>query len=238
MNTTKKEARIAGFWYLMMAITGPIGMMIIRSKLIEAGDAAATAQNILESEFLFRFGIITDFLCQLAFIWLVLALYRLFKDVNGTHARLMVSLVFVSIPIALLNLLNPMAALLVLKDSDFLTTFSLEQRQSMALMFLNFQDYGIAIAEIFWGLWLFPFGWLTYKSGFLPRMLGILLIVAGTSYMIDSTISFLFPDSTETMNSLLSLPEAAGELSMVVWLLIKGTREQDTVNRRAALAVS
>lgn len=238
MNTTKKLARIAGFWYLMMAITGPIGLVIVPSTLIEAGDAAATAKNILDSEFLFRIGIISNFLCQLAFIWLVLALYRLLKDVNASHARLMVSLVLVSIPISFLNMLNPMAALLVLKDTDFLTAFSLEQRQSMAMMFLKFQDYGMVIAEIFWGLWLFPFGWLAYKSGFLPRILGALLIVAGTGYVIHSAAYFLFPDAADTLNSLLSLPEGIGELSMVAWLLIKGAREQTPIHRQPALAAN
>ena len=182
-------------------------------------------------------SIVSNFLCQLAFIWLVLALYRLFKDVNKNHARLMVSLVLVSIPISFLNMLNPMAALLLLKDTDFLTTFSLEQRQSMAMMFLKFQDYGMVIAEIFWGLWLFPFGWLAYKSGFLPRILGVLLIVAGTGYLIHCTAFFLFPDSAETVNAIVSLPEGIGELSMVAWLLIKGARAQDNINRKPALAI-
>jgi hypothetical protein len=236
MNSTKKLARTAGFWYLLMALTGPIGLIIVPSTLIESGDAAATAHNILESESLFRIGILSNFLCQLAFIWLVLALYRLLKEVNQNHARLMVALVLVSIPIAFLNMLNPMAALLLLKDTDFLATFSLEQRQSMAMLFLKFQDYGTVIAEIFWGLWLLPFGWLTYKSGFLPRLLGILLIVAGTGYVIYCAAYFLFPDSAETVNAIVSLPEGIGELAMVAWLLIKGT--QDTINRKPALAIS
>ncbi len=238
MNTVKKQARIAGFWYLMMAVTGPLGLIIVPGTMIKSGDAAATAKNILDSEFLFRMSIVSNFLCQLAFIWLVLALYRLFKDVNATQARLLVSLVLVSIPISFLNMLNPMAALLLLKDAEFLTAFSLEQRQSMALMFLKFQEYGTGIAEIFWGLWLFPFGWLAYKSGFLPRVLGILLIAAGIGYLIHCTAYFLFPDSAETVNTIVSLPEMIGELSMVAWLLIKGAREQETIHRQPALAAS
>ena len=114
-------------------------------------------------------GMVSNFLCQLAFIWLVLALYRLLKDVNKDHARLMVALVLSLDPDLVPEFANPMAALLCLKDTDFLTSFSLEQRQSMAMMFLKFEEYGFAIAEIFWGLWLLPFGWLAYKSGFLPK---------------------------------------------------------------------
>jgi len=237
MNNTRKLARIAGFWYLMMAITGPLGLIVVPS-MIEWSDAAATARKILDSEFLFRMGIVGNFLCQLAFIWLALALHRLFKDVDKARAELLVALVMVSIPISFLNMLNPMAALLLLKDKDFLTTFSLEQRQSMALMFLRFNEYGTMIAEIFWGLWLFPFGWLTYKSGFLPRILGVLLFAAGIGYAFHSAAYFLFPRSADTVNTIVSVPEMVGELSMVAWLLIKGAREQDNINRRPSLAIS
>lgn len=237
MNTTKKQARIAGFWYLMMAVTGPLGLMYIPT-LIEKGDPAATAKNILDSEFVFRMSVVSNFLCQLAFIWLVLALYRLFKGVNKDHAQLMVSLVLVSIPISFLNQANPLAALLFLKDTDFLTTFSLEERQSMAMAFLRLHEYGVTIAEIFWGLWLFPFGWLAIKSGFLPRVLGVLLIVAGVGYIIHSTTFFLFPDAADTVNSIVSLPEGIGELAMVAWLLIKGASNQHIINRTPAFAAS
>jgi hypothetical protein len=238
MNSTKKLARVAGFWYLMMAIAGPLGLIIVPAMVIESGDAAATAQNVLDHEALFRVGIISNFLCQLAFIWLVLALYRLLKDVNENHARLMVSLVLVSIPISFLNMLNPMAALLLLKNTDFLTHFSLEERQSWAMMFLQFQEDGTTIAAVFWGLWLLPFGWLTIKSSFLPRILGILLIVAGTGYVLHCATYFLFPAAADTVNSIVSLPEGIGELSMVAWLLIKGVKTQATAQRQPALAAS
>lgn len=238
MNTTKNHARIAGFWYLMMAVTGPIGLLIVPSQIVEEGNAAATAQNILDSEFLFRVGIVSNVLCQLAFIWLVLALYRLYKDVNKTHAQLMVSLVLVSIPISFVNLLNPLAALLFVKDTSFVTTFSLEERQSFAMTFLKLEEYGNMIAGIFWGLWLFPFGWLTYKSGFMPRILGVLLIIGGACYVVDITAFILFPDAEPTIAAIIGLPQAVGEVSMVAWLLIKGVRYQNIVNRTPALAAS
>ena len=237
MNATKKQARIAGFWYLMMAVTGPLGLMYIPT-LIAKGDPAATAQNILDAEFLFRMSIVSNFLCQLAFIWLVLALYRLFKDVNKDHARLMVSLVLVSVPISFLNQANLLASLLFLKDADFLTTFSLDERQSMAMAFLRLHEYGVTIAEIFWGLWLFPFGWLAIKSSFLPRVLGVLLLVAGMGYIIHTTAFFLFPDAADAVNSMVSLPEGIGELAMVAWLLIKGASNQNIIHRTPALAAS
>lgn len=226
MNTRNKLARNAGFWYLIMAVTGPIGLLIVPSQMIEEGNAAATAQNILDSEFLFRIGLASHMVCHLAFIALVLALYRLYKDVNKTHAQLMVSLVLVSIPISFINLLNPLAALLFVKDTHLVAAFSLEERQSFAMTFLKFEEYGSMIAAIFWGLWLFPFGWLTYKSGFMPRILGILLIIGGACYMLDITAFFLFPDAEPTIAAIVGLPQSAGELSMVAWLLIKGVKHQ------------
>src|ERR671925_2242847 len=123
MNSNKKLARIAGLWYLLMAITGPIGLLYVPSKLIVPGNATATANNIMTSESLFRIGIASNLICQIAFIFLVLALYRLLNDVNQQYASLMVALVLVSIPIAFLNMLNPLAVLLLLSGSSFLSVF-------------------------------------------------------------------------------------------------------------------
>jgi len=226
MNSNKKAARNAGFWYLLMAITGPIGLLYVPSKLIVAGDATATSNNIMASESLFRIGIVSNFLCQLAFIFLVLALYRLLKGVNQQQASLMVALVLVSIPIAFLNMLNPLAVLLLLSGADFLTAFNPNQLYALVMVFLSLQEQGTIIVEIFWGLWLLPFGWLVFKSGFFPKILGILLILAGFGYVVSSFTYLLFPHYGEIVSSYASMPEAIGELSMVLWLLIKGVKEQ------------
>ena len=230
MNSLKKTARIAGFWYLLMAITGPVGLLYVPSKLIVPGDATTTANNIMASETLFRIGIVSNFLCQLAFIFLVLALYRLLKGVSQQHASTMVALVLVAVPIAFLNMLNPLAALLLLSGAGFLTVFEPNQLQALALVFLDLQEQGTIIAQIFWGLWLFPFGWLVIKSGFFPRLLGVLLIAACFGYLAHSLTFFLFPGYEAIVSSYMAVPEAIGELSMVLWLLIKGVNVQERDN--------
>jgi len=231
MNSLKKAARTAGFWYLLMAITGPIGLLYVPSKLIVPGDATATASNIEASELLFRIGIVSNLVCQIAFIFLVLALYRLLKGVNQQHASLMVALVLVAVPIAFLNMLNPLAALLLLSDEGFLTVFEPDQLHALVMVFLNLQEHGNIIAEIFWGLWLFPFGWLVFKSGFFPKILGVLLIIACFGYLVHSLTFLLFPHYEAIVSSYAAVPEAIGELSMVLWLLIKGVNVQQRDNR-------
>ena len=236
MNSLKKAARTAGFWYLLMAITGPIGLLYVPSKLIVPGDATATASNIEASELLFRIGIVSNLVCQIAFIFLVLALYRLLKGVNQQHASLMVALVLVAVPIAFLNMLNPLAALLLLSDEGFLTVFEPDQLHALVMVFLNLQEHGNIIAEIFWGLWLFPFGWLVFKSGFFPKILGVLLIIACFGYLVHSLTFLLFPHYEAIVSSYAAVPEAIGELSMVLWLLIKGVNVQPQANRALASA--
>jgi hypothetical protein len=236
MNSLKKTARIAGFWYLLTAITGPIGLLYVPSKLIVPGDATATANNIMVSESLFRIGIVSYLVCQVAFIFLVLALYRLLKGVNQQHASLMVALVLVAVPIAFLNMLNPLAALLLLSGAGFLTVFEPNQLHALVMVFLNLQEYGTMIVQIFWGLWLLPFGLLVFKSGFFPGILGILLIIACFGYLVHSFIFLLFPHYEAIVSSYATVPEAIGELSMVLWLLIKGVNVQPQANRALASA--
>jgi hypothetical protein len=233
INSIKKNARIAGFWYLLMALTGPIGLLYVPLKLIVPGDATATANNILASETLFRIGIVSNILCQLAFIFLVLALYRLLKGVDQQLALRMVALVLVAVPIAFLNMLNPLAALLLLSSADFLSVFAADQLHALAMVFINLEKYGTMIVQIFWGLWLLPFGLLVFKSGFFPKILGIFLVLACFGYLADSFTFLLFPGYADIVSSFAAVPEAVGEFSMVLWLLIIGAREQ-----KPALAVA
>jgi hypothetical protein len=226
INSIKKNARIAGFWYLLMALTGPIGLLYVPTKIIVSGDATATANNILASELLFRTGIVSNILCQTAFIFLVLALHRLLKSVDQQLAAQMVALVLVAVPIAFLNMLNPLAALLLLSGADFLSVFEPHQLHALAMVFVNLEEYGTMIAQIFWGLWLLPFGLLVFKSGIFPKVLGVFLIAACFGYLADSFTFLLFPHYADMVSSFAAVPEAVGELSMVLWLLIVGAREQ------------
>jgi hypothetical protein len=218
--TTKeinKTARIAGVLYLLVAVLGIINMMYGPASLIVYGDAATTVNNIMASEGPFRFGIVNDLVAQTVGLLLVLALYKLLKPVNKDHALLMVIFALVGIPIVMLNVLNQFAALLLLSGADHLTVFAADQLQALVMLFLNLDEHGFYIAHIFWGLWLFPMGYSVYKSGYIPRILGILLIIAGFGYLIDFVTFFFVPNFGP-----IKMFTFIGELLFPLWLLIKG----------------
>src|SRR4030066_2234672 len=181
-TSLKKTARIAGLWYLLLAITGAYSIIYVPTKIMVRGDAVATANNILANEFLFRTGIISDIISSTIFVFLVLVLYRLFKQVNERQAKLMVALVIVQIPAVFIMEAFNITSLMILKG-EILKTFELTQRQDLAMSFLKINDYGTLPLEIFWGLGLIPFGLLVYKSGFIPRFLGVWLIINGFAFL-------------------------------------------------------
>ena len=187
------------------------------------GDAVATANNILANEFLFRTSIISDIISNTIFVFLVLVLYRLFKQVNEHRAKLLVALVIVQIPAVFFMEAFNITSLMIFKG-EILKTFELTQRQDLAMLFLKINDYGGLTLEMFWGLWLIPFGLLVYRSEFIPRTFGVLLIIAGFAYMIDSFISLLFPSYRAFVNQPTLLFVAIGEISIMLWLLIKGAK--------------
>jgi hypothetical protein len=208
-----------------MAFTAPFSLIYIPRTLIVRGNATATANNILAHETLFRFGIVADLIGAVIFIFLGMALYRLLSGVNKTHASLMVVLVLVSATIGFMNVLNNIAALRLFHGADFLTVFDKPQRDALAMVFLGLHGQGLVINEIFWGLWLFPFGVLVMRSGFLPRILGVLLIVNCFAYLAASLTSLLLPDYASVLERAI-LPALTGELWIGLWLLIKGAKVQ------------
>jgi hypothetical protein len=225
MNSTKKTARVAGLLYLVNAVTGFFGIVYVPGQLIVSGNAAATATNILASERLFRLGIVSELICAAEYVFVLWALYRLFAGVSKTLASLMVALGLVFIPIMCVNVVDEIAALTLLRGADFLSAFSKSQQEAMAMLFLNLRNYGYTVGWIF-GLWLFPFGLLVYRSGFLPRILGILLIAAGVSYMADSLTPLLLPHYANIVGRIASIPLSLGEPAIILWLLIRGAKDQ------------
>src|SRR3989475_6362648 len=188
MSSTKNPGRFAGLLYILTSIPGFFAMMYVPSKLIVHGNAAATANNISANETLFRLGIAGQLIGQAGFIFVALALYDLLKGVNRRHASLMVTLIVVQIPIAFLNELNSIAALVLVRGADFLSIFEKPQRDALAMLFLNLHFHGFVVAEIFWALWLFPLALLVYLSRFLPRFLSDWLPHAGfTCVTLSST---------------------------------------------------
>jgi hypothetical protein len=209
--------------YLLTSILGAFAMLYVPSKLIVDGNAAVTANNILASETLFRLGIAAELIGQAGFIFVALALYQLLKGVNQRHAAIMVILILVAIPIAFLNEVNSIAALVLVRGADFLSVLEKPQRDALAMLFLKLHDYGLGVAGIFWGLWLFPLGLLVYKSRFLPRFLGVWVAIGGIAYVILSFTEILLPQYQDKVFTI-SQPAFFGEMALVLWLIIKGAR--------------
>jgi len=223
MNSTRNPGRRAGLLYVLMSILGFFAMGYVPDKLIVHGNAAATANNIAAHETLFRLGIAGELIGQAGFIFVALALYDLFKGVNRRHASLMVILIVVSIPIAFLNELNSFAALVLVHGADFLSTLDKPQRDTLAMLFLHLHGRGLVVAEIFWGLWLFPLALLVYKSRFVSRFLGVWLALAGFAWVILSLTSTLLPQYQDTEYRY-SQPAIFGEIAFMFWLLIGGAK--------------
>jgi hypothetical protein len=225
MNSTKQAARIAGVLYLVNGVTGFFGIIYVPSKLIVSGDAAATANNILASQMLFRLGIVSELICAVEFIYLLWVLYRLFSGVNKTHAALMVIWGLAFVPLMAVNVLSEIAALMLLRGADFLSVFDQPRREALAMLFLDLHRYGYVVGCIF-GPWLFHFGILIYRSGFLPRILGIFLIAAGFGYLADSITPLLLPSYANVVDRFASIPLTLGEPAIILWFLIMGAKDQ------------
>ena len=193
MDSTTKNARVAGLLYLSL-MTAPLRLIYMPSKLIVSDNPVATANNILAHETLFRFGIASDLFTGTMAIFLTLALYRLFKGVDQDLARLVVILGSLMVtPIYFVNTLNDIAALTLVRGADFLSAFEKPQREALAMLFLRLHHSGVVVNEIFWGLWLFPFGLLVYRSRFVPRILSVWLIINCFAYLVISFTGVLLP---------------------------------------------
>jgi hypothetical protein len=226
MNGNKRIARVAGLWYLLLGITSGFSWMYI-TKVFVTGNATLTAHNILATESQYLVAIISSIIGQISFIFLVLALYRLLKKVNEVQARLMLTLVLISVPIMFINIFFQTGAFVILSRADYLKVFTADQISALATMFVSLNITGVHTVEIFWGLWLFPFSYLVYKSNFFPKVLALLLAISGAGYLVGSITSLLIPGFFALIQSYLSIPEASGELVMVFWLLIKGVTMPD-----------
>jgi len=223
VSFTRNPGRFAGVLYLLASLAGFFAMGYVPGKVIVHGNAAATANNILAHETLFRLGIAAGLIGQVGFIFVALALYDLLKGVNRRHAALMVGLIVLQVPIVFLNELNSMAALVLVQGADFLSIFQKPQREALAMLFLNLHGKGFGVAEVFWGLWLFPLALLIYRSRFLPRLLGVWLAIGGFAWVVVSFTSLLLPEYLEKAFTY-GQPAFLGEVALMLWLVIKGAR--------------
>ncbi|WP_117884263.1 DUF4386 domain-containing protein [Aureibaculum luteum] len=221
-----KKARIAGILYLLLVISGFTYLVYIPSELIDLKNATKTIENIRSSEHLFRLGIVTAICSSLIFMLLPLALYNLLKNVNKVSAKFMVLFVIISVPISFVNILNKFSVLTLINKSEYRQKIGQTEFQTQVMLYLENYNNGIQISQIFWGLWLLPFGYLVYKSGFLPKILGVLLVAGCFGYLITFLGGFLYSDFNKTIISdILGFPAPIGEIGICLWLLIMGTNK-------------
>jgi hypothetical protein len=224
-GTINKIARLAGFLYLIYMVTTIAADVFGRSPLIVFGDATATAQNIMASEWQFRFGITGDLVSAVFFLLAAWALYVLLKPVNKNLALLFLLLNLGGVAVYSINLLNQFAAVLLLRGAEYLKVFPADQLQALAMFFLILYKNGYWVAQIFFGAWLFPLGYLVFKSGFLPRILGIIMMIHCVGWLMTTLQFFLFPG----FGAIIYLTGTLGlisELGLTLWLLIMGVKEQ------------
>lgn len=225
MNSTKKTARIAGFLYLLLALTAAFSILYVPSALVVFGDAAATAENIASSQLLFRAGILSGIVSHVIFVLLVLVLYHLLREISRKQAMLMVTLVVISVATGFVNTINQLGALIALSGADFLSAFEEPELDALAYLFMRLHSHGIQIIQIFWGLWLFPFGLLVYRSRFIPKILGVLVIIAGVGYLLGTITFLILPQYQSALSTPIMILEM-GELPIILWLLIVGVKAQ------------
>jgi hypothetical protein len=225
-------ARVAGFLLLIIVVLGPFSLIYVPSALIVPGDATATADNIRASEWLFRLGIVSDSLIFLIEIVLTVILYVLLRPVSRTLSLVAAFARLAMAVIQGINLLPYFTALLLLSGAAYLTVFEPDQLDALVLLFLNAHGYGVYIWQAFFGLHLFVLGYLIFKSGYFPRILGVLMVFASLGYLLDSFGNFLFPNYKEIFGVVVAVTAVFGELPFFLWLLIKGVNVQ-RYNERA-----
>jgi hypothetical protein len=225
-NSLKRTARVAGFLYLAHFVTFFLADNGVHSTAVGAVDVAATVHNMMASEWLFRIGFVSFLLTAVFFLLSAWALYVLLKPVDKDIALLFVLLNLGGVAIQCISQLCEFAALLLLSGADYLSVFQADQLEALAMLSLNLYQNGFMIAQLLLNLWLFPLGYLVFKSGFLPRILGVLLIIDGFAMLMWFFQSFFFP-GYQVISSLCLAAGFIAEASLCLWLLIKGVKDQN-----------
>ena len=223
MKSIKRQARIAGLLYLLASIPAAFAWVYVANKMVVTGDATATANHLRASETLFRFSIGCELIGSIIFIFVVLALYRLFRAVDEKYSLTMALLLLISLPISLLSVVNEIAALTAVTGPGFLSAFDQHQLDGLAYLFIRLHGQMLVVAQIFWGLWLFPFGILVIRSGFIPRFLGYLLFIAAVGYIANSFAALIIPAQRQSVARFADVLQMA-ETPIIFWLLIWGAK--------------
>lgn len=224
VNSPKRTARIAGVFYLLVGIVGGFAEGFADPKMYAAGNAAATAENVLANQGLVRLSVAAHFLDAVFFILTALTLYILLKQVNKSVARAMLVFVILAVAIITLNAVFQFEALQVATNGTYLTAFGAAGSSALVLLLLDIQHYGTLAAQVFFGLWLAPLGYLAYKSGLFSKALGVTLVAATVCYLIDLFAAFLVPDLARQIHPFIVIVPAIAEIWMVLYLLVIGVR--------------
>jgi hypothetical protein len=224
VKATKGTARLAGALYVLLGVAGFYSLKIVPSALVVSGDAAATARNIAAHEFTYRLAIYSGLVGEALFLFLGLTLYALFRDVGRSQARLMLTLVLIAAVLGVFDLSFQAAPLVLLSGAGYLSPFTQPQLAALAMGLLRLHIVGVDFSMLFWGLWLLPFGILVIRSGYLPRVLGWLLIINGFAWIVVGGASVLFPAHAEAVDKIMTPFYSVGEMSTMLWLLIMGAK--------------
>jgi hypothetical protein len=224
MSSPKRLARIAGILYLLVGIFGGFAEGYVDPKLYVAGNAAATAGNVLANPGLVRLGVASHLLDATFFIFMALVLYGLLKPVQKGVAMAMLVLVALAAGIISLNAVFQFEGLRVATDGAYAAALGIAGSNALVLLLLDIQHYGTFAAQVFFGLWLVPLGYLAYRSGRFPRWLGVVLVLGGVCYLVDLFTAFLLPGTSQAIHGLVVIPSAIAEISTVLYLLVVGVR--------------
>jgi hypothetical protein len=223
MHSTQRTARLAGFLYLVLAVTGPFLLMYMPARLFTPGGATATVRWILANQPLFHAYILVGIATELCFVAVVLLLYRLLRETDRELAALMVILVLIDVPLAFAGTAGKIATLSFVTGGGFLDVFQGPQRDVIATLILHADRAGAIASEVLWGLWLLPLGILVLRSRLIPAFLGAWLLANGAAYVALSVIGVAAPQYYRPALSA-ATPVLLGEVVLALWLVVMGVR--------------
>jgi Domain of unknown function (DUF4386) len=237
MTSPKRLARIAGVLYLLNGVVAGFAFGYVLTRVYVPGNAATTAGNLVANSGLVRMGVLADLFQATEWAFLAMTLFLLLKHVNRSAAGAMLAIVAIGSAITCLNDVFQFEAIRVATNPSYAASFGALGSNALVLLLLDIHHYGFLIAQIFFGLWLVPFGYLAYKSGMFPKALGIALIVGGACYLVGMVAVFLVPDFGEKINTLITIPSAIAEVSMLLYLLVVGVKTTKPTTERILAAV-